>query len=342
MKYKAPRRVTLQDIANETGYSVNTVSHALRDLPDISAPTVAKIREAARNMGYTVNQLASSLRSGRTHLIAVILGGMTNPFYAIMADRIQDAAQLAGYSVMIMCSRDNSELESKLIDQALARCVDGILLFPTAGSQPAIDRMREANIPFVLMSRYLEKDQADCVLCDEKNGAALATKHLISKGRRRLAYVSASSEVPFSSAQRIGGFIAACEEAGIPEEDRRLCIVDSAGHENDENIPEETLIALKEDGFDGLFIFCDVQAWHAIDTIQHSDSLSLSDFGMVSFDNIEGALSFPVSLCSVGMDFSVFANEGLQLLRHRIHHPERPPQTVVCPVTLSCRSSCLP
>ena len=102
----APKRVTMEDIARETGYSINTVSHALRRKDDIAPATAKHIRKVAREMGYTVNQLASSLRSGRTHVLAVILGGMSNPFYGIMADSIQDAAQSAGYSVMIMCSRE--------------------------------------------------------------------------------------------------------------------------------------------------------------------------------------------------------------------------------------------
>ena len=60
------RRVTLQDIARETGYSINTVSHALRNKDDISRETSAMIRRVAQEMGYMGNQIASSMRSGRT------------------------------------------------------------------------------------------------------------------------------------------------------------------------------------------------------------------------------------------------------------------------------------
>ena len=86
------RRVTLQDIARETGYSINTVSHALRNKDDIARETRERIQRVAQDMGYMGNQIASSLRSGRTRTLAVILGNMSNPFYGIMADTIQDAA----------------------------------------------------------------------------------------------------------------------------------------------------------------------------------------------------------------------------------------------------------
>ena len=339
------RRVTLQDIARETGYSVNTVSHALRGMQDISAETSARIRAVADRMGYAPNQIASSLRSGRTRVIAVILGSMSNPFYGIMTDTIQDAAQEADYNLMIMCSRDDAELERQLAEQAIARRVDGILLFPTADSTPTIDRLKAAGVPVVLMSRYIVPGQADSVVCDEETGAYLATRHLIEAGRRRLAYVSASTVV-FSSAQRVQGFLRACAEAGIPEDQRRVYIESDrpaaqlGKGEGERLITADVLMDLKRDGFDGLFIFCDVQAWHAMNAMQKHGGFRREDFGIVSFDNIEGALSFPIPLCSVNCDYARMAHEGIELLRARIHADPRPPQTVVVPVDLVCRGSC--
>lgn len=338
------KRVTLQDIARETGYSVNTVSRALRGMRDISAQTTEQIRTVARDMGYTANQLASSLRSGRTHLFAVVLGGMSNPFYGIMADSIQDAAQAAGYSVMIMCSRDDARLELKLVEQAIARCVDGILLFPTGESGPTIARLRESGMPFVLMSRYLNEGEADSVVCDEAQGAYLATRHLIEAGRRRLAYIS-SGTVVFSSERRLSGFQRACDEAEIPADQRRV-IVASRNIMAERQLEDwcvelvEVLTRLRDEGFDGLFIFCDVEAWHAMDAMQKSGRFSSDAFGIASFDNIEGALSFPIPLCSVSYDYGELARSGIELLRRRIHGDAQPPRTVVCPVILVCRGSC--
>ena len=79
-------------------------------------------------------------------------------------------------------------------------------------------------MPFVLMSRYLAPGEADSVVCDEARGAYLATMHLVEHGLRRLAYVSGSTVV-FSSEQRIKGFLDACADAGIPEEDRRVWVL---------------------------------------------------------------------------------------------------------------------
>ena len=122
------KRVTLQDVARATGYTANTVSRALKNKPDISAETSKKIQDAARRMGYVRNAMACSLRSGHTRTLGVIVGGMSNPYYGRMTDSIQDAAAEEGYSLLIFCSRDDPELEYQLIETAISRQVDGILL----------------------------------------------------------------------------------------------------------------------------------------------------------------------------------------------------------------------
>lgn len=337
-------RVTLKDVAAVCGYTVNTVSRALRGDQKLSEATRERICAVASEMGYRRNQIASSLRSGRTHVLAVILGGMSNPFYGIMADSIQDAAQSAGYSVMIMCSRDNAELERDLVEEAITRRVDGILLLPTGDSGPTIRRLKESGTPFVLMARYVTQGEADSVVCDEAEGAYLATRHLIDGGRRRLAYVE-SSHVVFSSERRLSGFLRACDEAHIPESDRSVYVASRnlmAAQQLEAWYAEmiEALVRLRDAGFDGLFVFCDVEAWHVLDAMQKSGRFDTDDFGIVSFDNIEGALSFPIPLCSVSYDFRQMAGSGIDLLRARIHGDDRPAQTVVFPVRMVCRGSC--
>ena len=81
----SPRRVVLRDIADVTGYTVNTVSRALQNKPDIARATCAHIQTVARQMGYIRNSLAGSLRSGSSRTLAAVVGDVSNPFYATMA-----------------------------------------------------------------------------------------------------------------------------------------------------------------------------------------------------------------------------------------------------------------
>ena len=341
---KSTQRVTMQDIARQTGYSINTVSHALRNKDDIARETRERIQQVAREMGYAPNQLASSLRSGRTRVLAVILGNMSNPFYGIMADSIQDAATVRDYNLLMMCSRDRPELEAQMVEAAVARRVDGILLFPTNESLHTIERLQALGIPFVLMSRALGDGIADSVTSDEVQGARLAVSHLIQNGRRNLAYLS-HLRIVYSYEKRLEGFTLACDEAGIPQDDRHYYIhFDPARGEPPvldwHASMTNKLLRWREEGVDGLFVFCDEEAWHVQSVLEQTPALQDWDVGIVSFDNIQGVQHFPANLCSVDCDFSEMARKGIDLLRDRIHGDDRPPQSIVCPVRLVCRGSC--
>ena len=101
MKKRRPA-VTLKDIAAKTGYSVNTVSRALRDKDDIAAPTREMIQKTAQEMGHVSNTLAASLRLGYTNTIAVILGDISNPHFSIMMKEIEGYAWKAGYTLSLI------------------------------------------------------------------------------------------------------------------------------------------------------------------------------------------------------------------------------------------------
>ena len=328
------QRVTMQDIARETGYSINTVSHALRDKDDIARETRERIRQVAQEMGYMRNQIASSLRSGRTRTLAVVLGNMSNPFYGIMTDTIQDAAMDRGYSLLIMCSRENAALEMRQVEAAVSRQVDGVLLFPTNESLCTVERLNALRVPFVLMARTLGDGIADSVISDEERGARMIVRHMIEHGRRKPAYL-ARWRIVYSYEKRLNGFNRACDEAGIPQEDRFYCVQGEA-----QESLADCLVRWREAGVDGLFVFCDEEAWDVQAVIRETPQLRDWNVGIVGFDNIHGARHFPAGLCSIDCGFGEMARQGIELLRARIHDGDRPPQRVVCPVELVCRGTC--
>ena len=102
------------------------------------------------------------------------------------------------------------------------------------------------------------------------------------------------------------------------------------------------LLSLKRDGYDGIFSFCDMEAWQLMDIIGKCPELTPNPFGIVSFDNLADVLSFPLPLCSISYPFKDIAKRGVKLLRSRIHGDTTPPQTIVTPVELICRESCRP
>ena len=327
MKAPSSRPVTLQDIARATGYTTNTVSRALKNKEDISRETCLRIQQVAREMGYVRNYLASSLRSGRTKTLAMIAGSMINPFYAILADLIQREAVRLGYGLMILCSQDDPETELRAVEMAISRQVDGVLITPCSFESPALSTLRRAGIPFVLLSRYQEGTQDDCVYCDDGEGGRLAGKHLIERGHRKLAMLT-YRQVVFSSRERFSGFRKACAEAGLPEENVFFACLGE---------PPAILDQLRSwmaQGVTGLFSFCDVEAWNTITLLEGAGYRLPEDLTVVGFDNILGYIRFPKPISSVDCQLQQEACTAIDLIRKRIHDPGLPPQQVCLPVSL--------
>ena len=327
------KRVTLQDIAQRTGVTVNTVSRALRDKPDISPKTCQYIQQVAREMGYVRNYAASSLRSGQTKTIGLILGEMSNPYYAVVADAVHEAAAALGYTLLTLCTREDPQQEMQAVETAISRQVDGSLLFPSRDASGAIRRMRETHTPYVLMSRSLNDEQDDCVMCDEDEGGYLATCHLIRSGRRKLAFLC-KGEIVYSAEHRYRGFQRACEEFGIPAEDRR-CAINLTPKEI-----ESTLRQWHAEGVDGLFVFCDMEAWNAISCLERMGVNIPGDMAVVGFDNIQAKINFPMPLCTVDASINETVNTAVELLCQRIRKVDLPPQVIKVPARLVCRGSC--
>lgn len=345
MASRKSNRVTLADVARQTGYSLTAVSRALRGKSDIGPETTARICQVAHEMGYVANQTAVALRSGRTMVITLIMLDLTNPFFSVMGTLIQRAAQRLGYTLIIVCNQSDPELEYLQVQQAIARCSDGVLLFPTTSSAHSIELLQSAHMPFVVLSVPIPEYQTDSVIINDTEGAFLATKHLVEAGKRKLAFISSYCYSP-SFLLRKEGFLRACDTLGIGEDHRRICEFSSLGMETRWNPAvkhevESALIALKEEGFDGLFFFCDVEAWRALVSLGVSDILNLKDFGIVSFDNIDDVLVIPIRLCSVDCGLETMAEESIALLCSRIEGDTSPSKTIVCPVHVVCRESCM-
>lgn len=325
------KRVTMRDIAAKTGFTVNTVSRALKNMPDISLPTREKIHQTARDLGYVRNSMASALRSGYSHTIAVIIGDLGNPKFAVMVNDIESAAREYHYSVIILCTHDSLELEEKAIKTALERQVDGIIINPSQINDHCIGQLKASGVPFVLIERHFAQHPVDCVVCDEENGGYLAGRHLIEAGHEKVLHFMGPPHVSSSFARR-DGFLRATQD--MPQSHVKVLPLRCAS----ENI--KALREMHTQGFTGCFFCLDLGAWDVIATLQAEDPAFLDAFSFVGYDNIQGKLPFPSPICSIDPSSTALCRATVDLLHRRILGEVTPPQKIVFPVHLVCRKSC--
>lgn len=323
-------RVTLKDVANESGYSVNTVSRAMRDDEKLPFSTRERIRDIANRMGYIRNSLASTLRSGRSHIIAVIVNDVHNQHFCIMLSKIDEALRQAGYNIMILCMQLDETLGEQMIHTAISQSVDGILYFPYHNNRRHIDYMIRNKMPFVLLDRWIDGVVTDCARCDDEQGGYLAGQHLTELGHKKFLFLSG---VLASSSQldRRKGFMRALSEAGIPDSSVRFVPWEAVS----EAMRTERMGALlKPMDYTAILSFSDEIAYHTYNAL-HEQGVSVpEEVSLISFDHIRSGFPYLPRLTSIYAEEGDVAKTGVRLLLNRLKHADLPAQIEILPVKI--------
>ena len=188
MSYKT----TIIDIARELNTTPATVSRALSNHPGISEKTKHSVQLTASKLNYKRNRIASSLRSGKTHVIGVIIPSAEINFFGSVVHGIESVANSNGYNVLLFQSNESREFEEKGLETFLTARVDGILV---SLAKDTIDyshfmEIKKRGIPLVFFDRTADDLGIDSVVIDDYKGAFDATEHLIEQGYTRIAHIS--------------------------------------------------------------------------------------------------------------------------------------------------------
>ena len=122
--------VRLKDLAQLANVSVMTVSKALRDEPDVSMATKARIKALAHQYGYVPDSSAQGLRTKTTRLFGLVIPATTNPIYARMVYAIEERVHELGYDLLIAHTLNKPEREELCLRRMLSRRVDGLFITP--------------------------------------------------------------------------------------------------------------------------------------------------------------------------------------------------------------------
>ncbi len=212
-------RTTLSCIAKELNLTAATVSRALNDHPKISAHTKESVLQAAKRMHYKKNRIASSLRSGKSHMIGVIIPSTQMNFFGSVVHGIESIANTRGINVLIVQSNEHYLQEVQGMEALQAARVDGILV-SIAKETVDFSHFRDAEkrgIPLVFFDRSHDNLGIPSVVVDDYKGAFLATENLIRQGYRRIAHIAGPQHVKVCH-DRLMGYMAALQANHLPFE----------------------------------------------------------------------------------------------------------------------------
>ena len=201
--------VTLKDLASKLELSITTVSRALAGYGDVSEATRRRVLQAAEEVGYVPDVMARRLQKGRTDTIGFVIPTFgprfSDPFFSELLAGIGNEAARQDLDLLVSTRPpDTPEEQAAYQRMAEGRLVDGLLVVRTRVRDRRIAYLSEIGFPFVAFGR--SDLEVDFPYVDEDGflGLERLTQHLIDRGHRRLAFVSAPEDRMFCGARRAG------------------------------------------------------------------------------------------------------------------------------------------
>jgi LacI family transcriptional regulator len=215
------RKVTMRDVARAAKVSQSTVSRILSPSSStskvpISEETIEKVMAVVKELGYQPNQYARSLRGQKNHVIAMLIGDISNPFYHPMVRAVQDVASQYHYSVMVANSDHVHEKEMLFCESLLRRPVDGAVIVPWHLTDDDFQNLiTRTGTAISAVGNHVQHPDVDVVYADDTKASYEAVRWLIEqRGHQRIGMICASHQYSVTI-RRHGAFQQAMKDVGL-------------------------------------------------------------------------------------------------------------------------------
>lgn len=209
-------RANMRDVAALAGVSTKTVSRVINGEDYVAEKTAQKVWQAVRRLHYRPDQQAVNLRRGdkRSRMVGMLLADNPNPFWSEVRWAIERFAVDHDSFVLVSHLDGNESRERRLVESLVARGIDGLLIATPSARHAGLLRECQPDMPVVAVDGLPIAANGDAVMSDVRAGAALATRHLLHHGHRRIAYLGSDSTL-HTIMERRRGFLDEIERAQL-------------------------------------------------------------------------------------------------------------------------------
>ena len=274
--------MTIADVALLAHVSKTTVSHVLSGNRPVALETRTRVEEAIRALGYRPHAVARTLRTKTSHLVALVIPDITNPFYPTLARGLEAGLERGGYRTLICSTDRHLEREVEYLREMGDRGVDGIVLDSYTLTTEAIAEILPARASVIrLGTSVLEAPGIDTVHANDRRGAYDATAYLLGSRGPRVAMIQGP---PGAAISRNAGYVDALRSVGVAV-DRDL-VVSGAWTRKGGAAALRRLMALPSPP-SAVFCANDLMALGALDAATELGIAVPQRLALVGFDAIE-------------------------------------------------------
>ncbi len=312
--------ITIKDIARICGVGVSTVSRAINNHPDINPETKQMIMDTIKEHGYIPNNSARNLKRTDAKSIAVLVKGMTNPFFSSMIKVMEAEIKRKKYAMVLRHVDDKEDEVDVALELIKEKRLRGII-FLGGYFFHAEDKLEKLNVPFILSTvgctpeNMSRKHYSSLSVDDEKESNRIVS-HLIEKGNRRIAILCADSEDKSIGRLRLLGYQRALREHGIPEDEtlirRMKAGIEAYSYQNGYVMMRELMEECQD--FTAVFAISDIMAMGACRAIVEAGKHIPEDIAVAGFDGIEAGDYFIPTITTIRQPVEEIAQETIHLL----------------------------
>lgn len=216
---------TIKDVAAHAGVSFKTVSRVINRHPHVTDAVRQNVLRAIEDLDYRPNIVARNMRTRKTEYIGLITDQiMTTPFSGAIIKGAQESAWKNGIMLLTVNTDGQPELEVAAVNMLLERQVAGIAyaaMFHKSVAPPA----ELTDAPCILVDCFSANGGLPAIVPDEMQGGYDATRHLLSRGHRRIAMINGKRGYPGTEG-RLNGYRKALEGAEIDFDEELVCFGD--------------------------------------------------------------------------------------------------------------------
>jgi LacI family gluconate utilization system Gnt-I transcriptional repressor len=321
---RATGRVTLNDVAAVAQVSPITASRALRGQPNVAAALVERVQAAAQKLGYVPDPAARALASSRSTQVAVLLPTLVERPYAELLETLQRVLQPAGWQTLIALTQRDPAEEERLLRGLLLHRPAGLVIADAEHSE-ATRRLLEASAaPCVHVMQAPGAGNRYCVGLSQTEAGHAVTRHLLERGRRRIAFVGAGADP--SLRQRVEGYRRALHEAGLYDARREVLDAQASSLALGAQLFEQ--LHERQRATDAVFFGDDLLAQGALLAALRLHIRVPQQVAMVGFGDAPGSDQMPPPLTSVRAKGGEIGAEAARLLLALLGRQE-PAQTAI-------------
>jgi LacI family transcriptional regulator len=326
----------MAEVAGLAGVSTSTVSHVLNGTRRVLPDTEAAVRAAIESTGYIHDTIARSLVTGGTMTVGVAMSAISNPYFADSLHAIEEALTLAGYSVLLAETHDNSHKEQQAVASLLSRRrVDGLILAASDDPSRALASAARAAVPVVLIDRVIDAD-LDQVGCFNAAPTAQLVAHLADHGHRRIAMIVGRRGLA-TTEERIAGYRRGLRSSGLRFDAELLADGDGSDVQAERAVRELLNLDVPPSA---LIVGNNLMTVGAMAGLRAAGVEVPRDLALVAFDDFAWADLFHPRLTTIAQPTREIGERAVAMILARVADPERPFRKVRLKPRLVHRDSC--